>query len=240
MLYLSRLILDIRNRQVRRDLADCYQLHRTLLAAFPAAPDDTPARQHYGVLYRVEPVEQSPALLRILVQSLYPPDWTHLTPAALGPAPDHRGNPAVRRIDQEYALLRNDMPLHFRLRANPTKRLSDRTTDRNDPLLGKRVALLREHEQLDWLARKGQQGGFVLLDTATQADLPAVQVAAQTTVRGRRAMQADTPTMPLRFGAVMFQGQLRVTDPDLFRTTLIQGIGSGKAFGFGLLSIASH
>jgi CRISPR system Cascade subunit CasE len=32
---------------------------------------------------------------------------------------------------------------------------------------------------------------------------------------------------------------LRVTDAAQFRTTLASGIGSGKAYGFGLLSIAA-
>ena len=36
----------------------------------------------------------------------------------------------------------------------------------------------------------------------------------------------------------MFDGRLVVTDAALFRQTLVQGIGSGKAFGFGLLSVA--
>jgi CRISPR system Cascade subunit CasE len=38
--------------------------------------------------------------------------------------------------------------------------------------------------------------------------------------------------------SVLFEGVLEVTDPDAFHDTLVQGIGSGKAFGFGLLSLA--
>ena len=40
------------------------------------------------------------------------------------------------------------------------------------------------------------------------------------------------------FLAVRFDGLLAVTDPALFRNTLQTGIGSAKAFGFGLLSLA--
>jgi CRISPR system Cascade subunit CasE len=42
----------------------------------------------------------------------------------------------------------------------------------------------------------------------------------------------------MTFGSVLFEGVLQVTDPDGFRETLATGIGSGKAYGFGLLSIA--
>jgi CRISPR system Cascade subunit CasE len=36
----------------------------------------------------------------------------------------------------------------------------------------------------------------------------------------------------------LFEGELTVIDEIEFRRTLVAGIGSGKAFGFGLLSVA--
>lgn len=42
----------------------------------------------------------------------------------------------------------------------------------------------------------------------------------------------------LTFSSVLFEGELEITDANAFRQTLAQGIGSGKAYGFGLLSIA--
>jgi CRISPR system Cascade subunit CasE len=42
----------------------------------------------------------------------------------------------------------------------------------------------------------------------------------------------------LTFVSVLFEGRLRVTDPGKFRATLERGVGSAKAYGFGLLSIA--
>ena len=38
--------------------------------------------------------------------------------------------------------------------------------------------------------------------------------------------------------AVEFQGVLTVTDAELFRRTFTTGIGTAKAFGFGLLALA--
>jgi CRISPR system Cascade subunit CasE len=38
--------------------------------------------------------------------------------------------------------------------------------------------------------------------------------------------------------AVTFDGLLRVTDPEALLAALAGGIGSGKGFGFGLLSLA--
>jgi len=45
-------------------------------------------------------------------------------------------------------------------------------------------------------------------------------------------------TQLLTFAAVIFEGVLRVEDSQAFREALERGIGPGKAFGFGLLSVA--
>lgn len=237
-MYLSRLILDTRRAQVRRDLGDVHRLHRTVLAAFPQAPASEPARKHFGVLYRAEPVAGAPSLVRLLVQSNTAPNWAQLPAEALGPAPDARGNPAVRSVADEYDQIAAGARLIFRLRANPTKKLSDRAPKEPNRLLGKRVALLREGEQLAWLARQGEQHGFRLLATELSAQIPAAQAAPQATERGRRPGRDGGDPMPLCFGAVLFSGRLEVTDATCFRAALAGGIGSGKAFGFGLLSVA--
>jgi CRISPR system Cascade subunit CasE len=66
------------------------------------------------------------------------------------------------------------------------------------------------------------------------------RAANQEKARGWRPGRDGTAAMPLRFGAVSFEGRLEVTDLDAFRVTLRDGIGSGKAFGFGLLSVAGR
>jgi CRISPR system Cascade subunit CasE len=101
------------------------------------------------------------------------------------------------------------------------------------------VELSREEDQLAWLARKGEQGGFRLIGVDVQPELPDTRVSTAEKVRGRRPAHDDTAPMPLRFGAVVFEGRLEVTDRATFLGTLRNGIGSGKAFGFGLLSVAS-
>jgi CRISPR system Cascade subunit CasE len=240
MSYLSRLILDPLRRPVRRDLADCHQLHRTLLRGFPKVPEGAAARAHVGLLYRTESYERHPHLIRVLVQSTLAPDWANLPPDYLGPSPDERPNPALRSVDEVYGQISVGMQLTFRLRANPTKRISDRTPGRENMLLGKRVALLSEDEQIAWLERKGVDGGFRLLGVRTCPEIRDVHAANQERVRGRRPSRDGAAPMLLQFGAVLFDGCLEVSDADVFRMTLRNGLGSGKAFGFGLLSVAAR
>ena len=117
-IYLSRLVLDARSTAVRRDLGDCRGLHRTVLSAFPAAPSPEGARAHFGVLYRVEPEAEGRGSARVLlVQSAVEPDWGRLPPGYLQEG-------ACKRVDAYYAGEGRGAVLSFRLRANPTRRVS--------------------------------------------------------------------------------------------------------------------
>jgi len=214
-MYLSRLILNPRTRRVQKEVAQPYQMHRSLMKAFPdnLRPGDE------RVLFRLETHPRTGALT-LLVQSLTLPDWSWLA------EPDARGyllpvsepNPAVKSFDLNLA---PDQVLAFRLRANPTvKRRFDEETH-------KRVGLYREEEQIEWLKRKGEQGGFRVLSARTSGN---------DIIRGR--IRRNDQTHKVNLLAVQFDGLLQVTDPDRLRETVRQGVGSGKGLGFGLLSLA--
>lgn len=234
-LYLSRLVLDPRNRDVRRDLANCHALHQTLLRAFPAAPDRD-ARVEFGVLYRPE-VDPRTGVVTVLVQSVPRPEWTRLPAPRDGRSYVLGPNPECKPVGDLYARIAEGQGLVFRLRANPTKRLGERRREpTQDRLAGKRVALLREEEQLEWMARKATEAGFALSEARVRPDRGLG--AKQTGWRHVSTGGGDDRRARLTFGAVVFEGVLRVTDAERFRAALATGIGSGKAYGFGLLSVA--
>ncbi|MGQ9851031.1 MAG: type I-E CRISPR-associated protein Cas6/Cse3/CasE [Aggregatilineaceae bacterium] len=204
-MYLTRLVLNPRSRRAQSESANLYELHRTIMAAFPAT---LPADER--VLFRLETDRQSGAFV-VLVQSQYKPDWGWL---ATSP-PDYllplsEPNPWVKPFDPVFSV---GQQLVFRLRANPTLKRE-----------GKRLGLLREEQQIAWLQRKAQTGGFDVLSVRTQK-LGFVRGWT----RGRQ---------PLSLFAVQYDGVLRVIDPSAFAHSLIVGLGSAKGLGFGLLSVA--
>jgi CRISPR system Cascade subunit CasE len=203
-MFLSKLVLNPRSRQVRRELAEPYEMHRTLLRAFPDANAGGPGR----VLFRVD-VGRATGIPTLLMQSEKPPDWSSLEALR-----DYlSGAPAESRpVCLQFA---TGQQLRFRLRANPTVK-------RN----GKRLGLLREEDQIAWLRRKGEEGGFAL---------NGVVVIPDGFTQGRKT--DDHGPHELSHFAVRFDGVLTVTDSDRFAQTLAAGVGSGKAFGFGLLSV---
>ena len=245
-MFLSRLILNPHCRQVKSEMAHPYEMHRTLMRAFPKATDDTKlkARDEFGVLFRAD-VDDQRNVVKVYLQSRIEPDWLYLEELDNYLCPDtelceydHKDiMPACRKI-------RRGQEFSFRLRANPTKRIARQ----DDSMKGNRVELRREEEQIDWLIRKGQgigkgmPGGFDLLmrevgDTeGDERQFPYVTVRCEgKQTERKRNMARGHVTTHL---AVVFDGLLRVTDANAFLETLVRGIGPGKAFGFGLLSIA--
>ncbi|HQF63604.1 MAG TPA: type I-E CRISPR-associated protein Cas6/Cse3/CasE [Anaerolineaceae bacterium] len=216
-MYLSRLILNPRSRQVQREIADAYQMHRTILRAFAATLPDASER----VLFRLE-IDPRSGVPVVLVQSQTPPDWNWLTAPEstylLHEVPD---NPAVKTFDLKLSA---DQVLSFRLRANPTIKKSAADKENNN---GKRLGLFREEDQTAWLERKLLSAGCSVLQ---------VRVSGQDQVNGWRS--SDDQPRKLTFHSVQFDGLLRVDDPDRLMKAIIRGIGSAKGFGFGLLSLA--
>lgn len=139
-MFLSQLLINRRHRGARRDLSDRYELHRTLLCAFP---EDMPADER--VLYRVEQ-EARQAYAKVLAQSQTLPNWGKAERLS-----DPRylcKSPEVRQVAPR---IRPGTRLPFRLQANPTIKRD-----------GKHHAIYAEDELTRWLQRKGDMHGFLV------------------------------------------------------------------------------
>lgn len=237
-MYLTRLTLDARSRDARAWLSDCHALHRMIMSGFPAIEAPTP-RADLGVLFRVEPMTVAPYVL-VLVQSRVKPAWRFETDAVVkidGPKP----------LAAVLEAIAPGIRYRFRLRANPTRRVHRRATAGPDlergrreaekvEAIGKRVELAREDDQIAWLQRRAAAAGFRVLTvraTPQGQDIPSLLASVASKVTGRKDSAA------LTLGTILFEGLLEVTDASSFRNTLMSGLGPGKAFGCGLLSIAS-
>lgn len=100
----------------------------------------------------------------------------------------------------------------FRLVANPTV-----TRD------GKRYGLVSDDAQLAWLERQGRRFGF---------ELKAALVSSSDVLKSNRS------GMLISLQSVCFEGILQAQNRETLSDALRGGIGPGKAFGCGLLSLA--
>ncbi len=211
-MYLTRLQPDRASKQVRADLSSAYQMHATLCRAL-CEPDQTPPR----FLWRLEP-SRSSEIPTVLIQSQSLPDWTRLERHF----PGYIGAVECRKIALEH--LEQEQILKFRLRSNPT--VSQKPNP--EAKRSKRVALTGEGEQLEWLERQGQNGGFEPLEFAV---VQSEKVRLYKHTRGGA---------PITLMSVLYEGRLEITALAPFLNTLEGGLGHAKALGFGLLSIAAR
>lgn len=114
----------------------------------------------------------------------------------------------------------------FSLLANPTKKEAKVGPEGKIIRTGRRIGIQKREELLAWMGRKAGSGGFIL------------EGEPRITPRPRSYFHNSKSKMNGVHHAVEFQGVLQVTDAALFATTVRTGIGSAKAFGFGLLALA--
>ncbi|MCC7373380.1 MAG: type I-E CRISPR-associated protein Cas6/Cse3/CasE [Verrucomicrobiales bacterium] len=198
-------------------LRDSYLWHQKIWLCFPgreSAPRD--------FLTRLDPLDDHLRLLMVSVAPPRRPPWCPVEGWRTKPVPD-----AFLAVGA----------FRFSLVANPTRKLVVRDDagirkkngrrvpilhrdDREDPLTGR-----LEPGLLSWLARKGLDHGFSfdpgLVRTVPRPRQPFIK-------GGVAGMHAG----------IEFQGQLRVTQPESFQKAFAEGVGSAKAFGFGMLVLA--
>lgn len=146
----------------------------------------------------------------VLVQSAIAPDWSKLPDGYLTQSSQPKS------FNLSPAVLSVGSVFQFRLRANPSKR---------DKATGKTVGFYKRPDQLAWLERQGDRCGFRLL---------TADVIPSPNVFGIK----KPGTAPIRITTALFQGVLEVTAPEPFVSTVQHGLGRGKSYGCGLLSLA--
>ena len=226
-MYLSRLILNPRSRQVRNELADPYELHRTVCKAFPDGlfKAERSEENVTNILFRVD-LHPRTYIPTLLVQSRQKPNWDFLSlekkDYLLGEndLPLDVENPAIKEMDLK---LSEGQVLTFRLRANPTVK-----KDREGKSQGRRVGLIHEVDQHKWLERKLESAGAALVN---------VNIVNEQFTHGKLFIEKEKEKR-MNFLSVQFDGVLQVKDKDKLVNTIFTGFGSAKGLGFGLLSLA--
>jgi len=233
MTYLSEIPLNPLRRQTQSLLANPQKLHAAVMGGLPYESDR--GRR----LWRLDQREHR---VDLLVLSPVRPSWDHLVEQAGWPGAEG-GGARMASYDPLMALLMVGRQFSFRLRANPVQnvRRPEYPTAReslrmNDPdrTRSLRVGQRTVSHQLDWfLARcsgDDDRWGF----TVGARDDPSVALVHRQTLRFSKGK--GLPDVVI--GTATFEGRLTVTDVDVMRRSLLGGIGSAKAYGCGLLTLA--
>ncbi|MBS5144986.1 MAG: type I-E CRISPR-associated protein Cas6/Cse3/CasE [Butyricicoccus pullicaecorum] len=206
-MYLSRVALDIHKRSTMTALANPQQFHGAVEQAF--------AGERRRRLWRLDQLGERRYLL-LLSEDM--PDLKHIAKQfGTGELPETKDyTPLLDRI-QSGTVWR------FRLTANPTKSVPNQ---KNPAKRGKVYAHITTEFQQKWLLERAQKHGFQLNPDAF------------TVVQSQwRHFQKKYHGQAVSLLAVTYEGVLEVTDAQAFRKLLTEGIGRGKAYGLGLMTV---
>ncbi|GAB3194475.1 type I-E CRISPR-associated protein Cas6/Cse3/CasE [Nesterenkonia suensis] len=226
MTWFTTLALNPLRREARRLLGSPQAMHAAMMGAFP--PGTVTDSADGRVLWRLDEAEGRQTLYMVSPEK---PDLGHLVEQAgweTSPARSADYGPFLGQ-------LKRGQRWGFRLRANPVKALR-----RSDGRRGKVIPHVTVAQQINWLVDKSDRWGFDVAGACpdgTSDNAPRVTV----TSRGDRSFRRADPEAD-SYGRVtlrqaQFDGMLTVTDVDQLRDALVRGIGRGKAYGCGLLTL---
>lgn len=226
-MYLTRMPLNAARWETRRLMASPYRLHAAVEAAFP--PGMTAGDGDGRVLWRLDRRTDEHQAFWLYIVSPEKPDLTHVVEQAgcsvherLWETKDYR--PFLDRLE-------NGQRWEFRLKANPVRKVrKDKGRRPDESVVGTLQGHVTVEQQVEWLVSRAGAHGFELPLDANET--PAVIVSQ----RNREVFRRGSDEVTL--STAVYDGTLTVTDADLMRAALCQGIGRAKGFGCGLLTIA--
>lgn len=206
-MYLSRIPLDTTRRETVRALYAPGMLHGAVESAFPGEKERR--------LWRIDQLRGQTYLLLLSAEK---PDLSGMQ-AQFGfrdrgwETKDYQ--PLLDRI-------REGSRWRFRIVCNPT-----RSAPCGPGVRGRVEAITVAPQQRDWLVRQGQQHGF----TVHEGEF---DVIGSEWKRFRKGKENGREVILLQ---TMFEGFLTVTDAPAFVETLTNGLGRGKAYGMGMMTV---
>lgn len=214
-MHLTRFEINPQRRDARLVLASPQRMHASVLAAFPESRDDPSEGR---ILWRVDEGRHDAVLY---VFSPDKPDLTHLVESI--------GRPTYGWQTRDYGPFLDRLAVGdrwaFRLLANPVH--NARPVDGGR---GKRVGHVTAEQQTDWFTRQAERHGFAVeVGSAGEPDL---------LLRARRTVRFTRRSRTVTLATAVFEGNLRVVDPESLRAALVGGIGPGKGYGCGLITLA--
>lgn len=213
-MYLSRMYLNPQRRHCRALLANPEMLHAAVLSSFPPGTDAV--SDNGRVLWSIDRSGDKTALWML---SPAVPSFEHLQEQAgwsqqqTWETRDYSGLIGQLMKGQQYA---------FRLVANPIHIVTEGG-------MKKRRVHQKPEFQLQWLLDRQEAMGVKFLRE---------EDAVAATVTGSERLVFNRKGRNVTLVRVVYQGLLEVTDRELLEQTLISGIGKGKAYGCGLLTLA--
>ena len=210
MTTLTQITINPRSTAAQRDLSDSQALHQRVMSLLPDSLGTT-GRHDTATLHRID--RTSDGTIHLLIQTSLPALDLSGLPDAYTSHP-----PRTLNLDAIHERLQTGIAVRYAVTANPTRNLH-RPGQR-----GKRVPISGYPNVAAWWHNKAASIGLDIDDRP-----PMINPAPHP--RGHKDGQRVTHR------AYRIEGIAAVTDATALRRSLLDGIGPGKAYGLGLLTV---
>jgi CRISPR system Cascade subunit CasE len=233
MTYLSRIWLNPLRTRTQSFLRNRQALHAAILCGLSRQPVTE------RVLWRLETTDRHRLTLLVLTESR--PSWEHLIEQGGWPGSDDP-QALVKAYQPLLDQVARGRQFAFRLHANPvgsTKKPAKPSPVQRDRLAapgrsrGVRLPHRTAGYQLTWLQDRLERWGFQAL---TNDHGPTAYLVARERLSFHK--HDGDKSRRITLATATFEGVVEVVDPQAARRSLLDGVGPGKAYGMGLITLA--
>jgi len=207
-MYLSRVKIDTNLRSSRNALADNNRFHAMVASCF----DGSIEKQR--PLWRIDTLNNSTYLLIVSSEA---PLFDRLLPQVTSGESE---NADSKDYSAFLSAIKNGETYRFRVTANP---VFSSPKARDTSGRGRVYGHVTVDQQKSWLSDRAEKNGFEL-------------VGFDVLSRGIKKFNRQGKAVTLSIAT--FEGVLTVTNADLLRSALTNGVGRAKAYGCGLMTLA--
>lgn len=207
-MYLSRVEIDIGNRQKLRDLSHLGAYHNWVENSFPHEIENGIRSRK---LWRIDTIQGTRYLLLVSDEK---PDLKLLEQYGVS------GSARTISYDKFLESIEENKFYRFRVTLNPVKAIHQ-----EDGKRGRVVPEITTEQQMKFFESRAEKLGFELVPNdylIVEKSWVPMKKQGQKTIKLSRAT---------------FEGILKVTDKTVFYHSLTKGIGKKKAYGFGLMTV---
>jgi CRISPR system Cascade subunit CasE len=205
--HITKLTLNPSHRDVRADLRDAHRMHRRIMTMLPDHVGDT-ARADLNVLWRIENPGGGDTAPCVYVQASTPLDTSR---SPRGYLTTH----TTRDLAPLLAVIAERGTVRYQVTVNTSTR-NGRT---------KRTIAVPGEQLMAWWERKAATAGLHINGALTDIGAPYV-------ITGNKP-----DSQPIKHVGARIVGIATITDTDAITNAIVNGIGRGRAYGLGLITV---
>lgn len=207
-MYLTKIVLNIHNKNLCNLVGNVNELHKLVMSGFEDVESETP-RYDLGILYEIKYSKKG---VCVIVQSLEKPDYS---------CQMEKNQISFIQQKQIDRLLDSIVPEKFlvvEVLSEPYKKVKNL-----DSKNSRRKVLTNEEEKKEWFKRKiTNYGCRVLVSDVTKPE---------------RTLFGIKKNMKFTYRPSKYKAVVEITDAEKFKEIIRAGIGSGKAYGMGMVKV---